>query len=64
MPEVLTKFFTPRHYDKEAKLQLKLRAILEKINGLLFCRFYDCGSFEVCIIINPGQMFPLPFFLQ
>ena len=44
MPGILNKIFTPGHLGKETKLPQKIRAILEKINGLLFFYFYQRSS--------------------
>ena len=51
MHAVLNKVFTPRN-SEEPKLPQKILTFLEKISGLLFFRFYDCGPFEG----GPGQM--------
>ena len=51
MHAALNKVFTPRH-SKEPQLPQKNLTFLEKISGLLFFRFYDCGPFEG----GPGQM--------
>ena len=54
---VLNKFFTPRHKDEGAKLLRKIWAFLEKINHLLFFRFYDCGPFDGGAVVNISNVF-------
>ena len=54
---VLNKCFTPRHCKIKSEAPAKIWASLEKINGLLFFGFYNCGPFEE----SPGQMLSMPF---